>query len=130
MNVPSNLRYSKKHEWTSAEGEQATVGITNFAQSELGDIVFVELPKIGDSFKKEMSFGSLESVKAVSEAYMPVSGRILAVNEDLLESPEKINADPYGEGWMIRIHLDTRQELDELMSAAQYLKYIQEESKD
>lgn len=130
MNVPDNLRYSKEHEWILAEGEQAAVGITDFAQSELGDVVFVELPKIGDSFEKDTSFGSLESVKAVSEAYIPVSGKILAVNEDLLESPEKINADPYGEGWMIRIHLNSRQELDALMSAPQYSEYIQEEAKD
>ena len=130
MNVPENLCYSKEHEWVLAEREQATVGITDFAQSQLGDVVFVELPKIGDYFKKGLSFGSLESVKAVSEAYMPVSGRILTINEDLLESPEKINDDPYGKGWMIRICLNNHQELDGLMRAAQYSKYIQEESKD
>jgi len=129
MNIPEHLLYSKEHEWLSREDDAVTIGITDFAQHELGDVVFVELPEIGRSLAAEDTFGSLESVKAVSEAFTPVAGEVTEVNESLLDAPDKINEDPYGEGWMIRLRLQDPSQLDGLMSPDQYSKYTQEESK-
>ncbi|WP_274363399.1 glycine cleavage system protein GcvH [Paenibacillus thermotolerans] len=120
MNVPAELRYSEEHEWVKVEGNQATVGITEFAQNELGDIVFVELPKVGDAISLGDPFGSVESVKTVSELYAPVSGKVVKVNEDLTGAPEKINASPYGDGWMIVVEMDDAEELNKLWSADKY----------
>src|SRR5919106_6214030 len=104
-NVPEDLHYSKDHEWIRVEGDTGTIGITDHAQHSLGDVVYVELPKIGESFSAHEPFGSVESVKAVSELFTPVSGEILEVNESLHDAPEKVNSDPYGGGWMIRIRI-------------------------
>ncbi|HEY3136902.1 MAG TPA: glycine cleavage system protein GcvH [Blastocatellia bacterium] len=127
-NTPEDLSYTKDHEWIRAKGNEATVGITDHAQNQLGDVVYVELPKVGDKFESSEPFGSVESVKAVSEIYMPVSGAVIEVNEALNDSPEQVNEDPYGEGWMIRIKVDKPAELDALLTAAEYEDYIKEES--
>ncbi|MEE8349554.1 MAG: glycine cleavage system protein GcvH [Acidobacteriota bacterium] len=128
MNIPENLLYSKEHEWLSREGEVVTIGVSDFAQKELGDVVFVELPEVGHSLSAQDAFGSLESVKAVSEAFTPVGGEVTEVNESLLDAPDKVNEDPYGEGWMIRLRLEDASQMDNLMSPEEYLKYTQEES--
>ena len=128
MNIPENLLYSKEHEWLSQEDDVATIGITDHAQHELGDVVFVELPEVGQSLASEAAFGSLESVKAVSEAFTPVAGEVTEVNESLLDAPDKVNEDPYGEGWMIRLRLQDPSQLEGLMSPDDYAKYTQEES--
>lgn len=128
MNIPDELLYSKEHEWLRLEGETATVGITDYAQSELGDVVFVDLPEVGAAVDANQAFGSLESVKAVSEAYLPVTGEVVEANKSLEESPEKINDDPYGEGWMIRIRLTEASQTDSLMSAQEYARYLEEAS--
>jgi glycine cleavage system H protein len=127
-NTPEDLSYTKDHEWIRAKGNEATVGITDHAQNQLGDVVYVELPKVGDKFESSEPFGSVESVKAVSEIYMPVSGAVIEVNEALNDSPEQVNEDPYGEGWMIRIKVDKPAELDALLTAAEYEDYIKEEA--
>jgi glycine cleavage system H protein len=127
-NTPEDLSYSKDHEWVRVQGEQATVGITDHAQNQLGDVVYVELPRVGDKFEAAEPFGSVESVKAVSEIYMPVGGSVIAVNEALNDSPEKVNQDPYGDGWMIRISIDNPAQIDGLLSAAEYEDYIKEEA--
>jgi glycine cleavage system H protein len=123
-NVPEGLYYSKDHEWLRVEGETGTVGITDHAQHSLGDVVYVELPKAGESFAAHDTFGSVESVKAVSELFLPVAGEVTEVNESLTDEPEKVNNDPYGEGWMLRIRLSNRGEVDSLLSAAEYEDYI------
>ena len=123
-NVPEGLYYSKDHEWLRVEGETGTVGITDHAQGSLGDVVYVELPKVGDTFGAHEAFGSVESVKAVSELFLPVAGEVTEVNESLTDEPEKVNNDPYGEGWMLRIRLSNRGEVDSLLSAAEYEDYI------
>ncbi len=128
MNAPDDLLYSKEHEWILNKNDVATLGITDHAQKELGDVVFVELPEVGATFDANESFGSVESVKAVSEVYMPVSGEIVETNESLLDAPEKTNDDPYGEGWIIRIRLGNPSELESLMSSQEYSKYVEEES--
>ena len=128
MNIPENLLYSKDHEWLSRDDDVVTLGITDYAQHELGDVVFVELPEIGQSLSAEDAFGSLEAVKAVSEAFTPVAGEVTEVNESLLDAPEKVNSDPYGEGWIIRLRLQDPSQLDGLMSPEEYTKYTQEES--
>lgn len=130
MNLPEELLYSKEHEWIRLEGNIATIGITDYAQSELGDVVFVELPEIGHSLAAEGVFGSLESVKAVSEIYTPVSGQITQVNSSLEDSPEKVNDDPYGNGWMIQIQVTDTSETGKLMSALDYAVYIQKGSQE
>ena len=130
MNAPDGLLYSKEHEWLSTENDIATIGITDHAQKELGDVVFVELPEVGNTFGAEDAFGSLESVKAVSEAFMPVSGEVVEVNEVLLDAPEKINEDPYGEGWMIRVRVQNQSELGQLMSSQDYSRYVEEETQE
>jgi glycine cleavage system H protein len=123
---PDNLLYTKDHEWVRVDGELGTVGITHFAQAELGDIVYVELPKAGEKLAQNDSFGSVESVKAVSEIFMPVSGTIEKVNDGLNDSPENVNNDPYGEGWMVVVKLEKPSELDALMSAAEYEDFLNE----
>ena len=123
-NVPEGLFYSKDHEWLRVEGETGTVGITDHAQHSLGDVVYVELPKKGETFSAHDTFGSVESVKAVSELFLPVAGEVTEVNESLTDEPEKVNTDPYGEGWMLRVKLSNRGEVDSLLSAAEYEDYI------
>ena len=126
-NIPEDLHYSKDHEWIRVEGETGTVGITDHAQDSLGDVVFVELPRVGDKFEAHESFGNVESVKAVSELYCPVSGEVTEVNESLQDEPEKVNTDPYGAGWMIKLRLNDRGEVDKLMNAAEYEDYTKAE---
>jgi len=127
MSVKEDLYYSEDHEWVREEEECLVIGVTDFAQEELGDIVFVELPEVDEEFDKGDSFGVLESVKAVSDTFIPVSGRVIEVNEDLLDNPERINDDPYGEGWLIKIDPADDSELDELLSAEEYADFIEEE---
>jgi len=125
--TPTDLLFSREHEWLRIDGEIGTVGITNHAQQELGDVVYVELPKSGDNFDAGATFGSVESVKAVSELFMPVSGEVVEVNEELGSAPERINADPYGVGWMLRVRLRDRNETKGLMSAKEYDEFTQAE---
>ena len=127
-NVPEGLYYSKDHEWLRVEGDTGTVGITDHAQSSLGDVVYVELPKPGETFSAHDVFGSVESVKAVSELYFPVGGEILESNQSLNDEPEKVNNDPYGAGWMLKVKLASRGEVDSLLSAAEYEDYIKSDS--
>ena len=127
-NVPENLHYSKDHEWVRVEGDTAVVGITDHAQDQLGDVVYVELPKAGEEFEAHESFGSVESVKAVSEIFTPVSGKVAEVNESLNDEPEQVNKDPYGEGWMIKIKLSSAGEVDSLLTAAEYEDFTKAES--
>jgi glycine cleavage system H protein len=126
MSIPKELRYSEEHEWVKTEGEKVRVGITHFAQSELGDIVFVELPEVGDTVTADEPFGSVESVKTVSELYAPVSGKVVEVNEDLNDNPEFVNESPYEKAWMIVIEPSDASELDSLMTAEQYEEMINE----
>ena len=123
MNIPVNLKYTKDHEWISIEGDIATVGITDFAQGELGDIVYVEIEKIGENFLKEEVFGTVEAVKTVSDLFMPVTGEIIDINEKLNEKPELVNEDPYGQGWMIKIKLNNSG-MSDLLNSDQYKKLI------
>ena len=123
-NVPENLHYSKDHEWVRVEGDIAVVGITDHAQEQLGDVVYVELPKSGEEFIAHESFGSVESVKAVSEIYAPVSGDVVEANGDLQNAPEKINTDPHGSGWLVKVRLTNAAELNGLMDAPAYEAYI------
>ena len=125
MSLPQDLKYSEDHEWIKVEGNTATIGITDFAQSELGDIVFVELPEEGDDISTGDSFGSVESVKTVSELYAPVSGSIVAVNEELEDSPELVNENPYEGAWMLKVELSDESELDNLLDAAGYQAVIE-----
>jgi glycine cleavage system H protein len=118
--VPTDLRYTKDHEWVRVDGEEATVGITEYAATQLGDIVFVELPDVGRALSQSATFGVVESVKAVSDLFAPVGGEVVAINEALAGSPEQVNADPYGEGWMVRVRLTEKSEVDELLDAAAY----------
>ena len=120
MNFPENLKYTKDHEWILVEGDEAKIGITEFAQGELGDIVFVDISSEGETLDAEEVFGSVEAVKTVSELYMPVSGEILEVNADLENAPETVNSDPYGNGWMVRVKLSDASQIDGLMSAEDY----------
>ncbi len=119
-NIPDDLHYSKDHEWVRVDGNIAIVGITDYAQDSLGDVVYVELPKTGDEFAANESFGNVESVKAVSEMFSPVSGEIVGTNETLADAPEKVNGDPYGEGWMIRVQMSNAGEVDSMLTAAEY----------
>lgn len=120
MNFPADLKYTKDHEWVRIEGDIATVGITDFAQSELGDIVYVDVNTVGDTVDKEAVFGTVEAVKTVSDLFMPVSGEILELNDGLESAPETVNKDPYGGGWMIKIRLSNPAEIDGLLSADAY----------
>ncbi|MDL1891839.1 glycine cleavage system protein GcvH [Sphingobacteriales bacterium CHB3] len=124
MNFPADLKYTKDHEWLKVDGDTGTIGITDYAQGELGDVVFVELPAIGKAVKAHDSFGTIEAVKAVSDLYAPVSGSILEVNKELEKSPETVNKDPYGAGWMVKIKLSNASELSELLDASAYKALI------
>ncbi len=128
MNVPEDLRYTKEHEWARLEGGDAVVGITDYAQSELGDIVFVDLPEVGDSYESGDPFGSVESVKAVSEVFCPVGGEVIEVNSKLEESPELINQSPHEKAWMIKVRIANPDELKELLGAEEYEEYLQEQA--
>ena len=127
---PGDYRYTKEHEWIKVNGDVGTVGITDYAQHELGDVVFVELPKVGAKFEANQPFGTVESVKAVSEIYCPVSGQVTEVNTALANSPETINKDPHGAAWLIKIKLSRPTELDALMDSAAYQAYIAEKQKE
>ncbi len=128
MNTPTDLKYTKQHEWVKLNGKTAIIGVTEHAQEQLGDIVYVELPDVADFLKKEESFGVLESVKAVSDCYAPLSGRVLEVNDALFDAPELVNDDCYGEGWMVKLELDDNAELNELLSAQEYTAFVKEET--
>jgi len=121
---PDNLKYTKDHEWIDVKEDSATIGISFFAQKELGDVVFVELPEVGRTLKAGEEFGNIESVKAVSEVYSPVSGQITEVNSALVDQPEQVNAEPYGSGWIMKLRLADPKELDNLMDAAAYKEYV------
>ncbi|PLR67124.1 MULTISPECIES: glycine cleavage system protein GcvH [Bacillaceae] len=127
MNTPKELRYSEEHEWVKVEGEKVRIGITDFAQSELGDIVFVELPEVGDEIKADEPFGSVESVKTVSELYAPISGKVVEINEDLDDSPEFVNESPYEKAWMIVIEPSSVSDVENLMTAEQYEEMTNED---
>jgi len=124
MMTPENLKYTQDHEWILIEGDTATLGITNFAQKELGDIVYVDVDTLDETIAKGEVFGSVEAVKTVSDLFMPVSGEIIAFNESLEDEPEKVNKDPYGEGWMIKIKISDLSQLDELLDAKKYKELI------
>lgn len=124
MNIPENLRYTKDHEWLTMEGDTATIGITDFAQSELGDIVYVEIETLGKALSAESVFGTVEAVKTVSDLFLPVSGTILEVNPALSGAPELVNSDPYGEGWMIKMKVDNPADVDQLLDAAAYKNLV------
>lgn len=125
MNVPADLKYTKDHEWLKIEGEHALVGITDFAQHELGDIVFIEVETVGEILQKHEAFGTIEAVKTVSDMYMPVGGEVIEFNETLTSTPEIINKDPYNQGWVVKIKIGNTDELSELLSPEQYLAQIQ-----
>lgn len=127
MEVPPGLKYSKEHEWVVVEESVATVGITDHAQEQLGEIVYIELPSVGEKISKDDPFGVVESVKAVSDIYAPVSGTVVEVNEDLPESPEVINEDPYGDGWFIKVKISDLSELDDLMDNEEYEEMVAKE---
>lgn len=129
MNFPAELRYSKEHEWVRVQNKIAIIGISDYAQKELGEVVFVDLPKIGRQMKSNETFGIVESVKAVSDLYTPVSGKIVKNNAKLEEDPELINTDPYGEGWIIEVEMSNEAELGELLPAQEYEAYVAEEKK-
>ena len=124
MTIPANLKYSKDHEWIRAEGDLAYVGITDFAQGQLGDIVFVDVTTVGETLEKDQVFGTIEAVKTVSDAFIPVDGEVTEFNESLNDSPELVNKDPYGEGWMIKIKMSDPSQLDQLLSPEDYGKLI------
>ncbi|MBW8199501.1 glycine cleavage system protein GcvH [Flagellimonas abyssi] len=124
MNIPSELKYTKDHEWVKIDGDIATVGITDFAQSELGDIVYVEVETLDETLDKEEVFGTVEAVKTVSDLFLPLSGEIIEFNEALEDEPEKVNSDPYGDGWMVKIKISEPSEVEELMSADDYKALI------
>ena len=128
MNIPAELKYTKDHEWIRIEGDVATVGITDFAQGELGDIVYVEVETLDETLDKEEVFGTVEAVKTVSDLFLPLSGEIIAFNETLEEEPEKVNSDPYGEGWIMRIQAENDADLEDLMDAEAYGAYLEQES--
>ncbi len=124
MSIPNDLHYSKDHEWTKIEGEIVTIGITDYAQGELGDIIFFEFPEVGMKMTKGDPFGTIEAVKTVADLFAPISGRILEINSDLEDNPALVNEDPYSKGWLIKIELSDRVELDELLDAEQYGEFI------
>lgn len=130
MDFPEGLKYSKEHEWVLVEDDVAIIGITEFAQGELGDIVFVELPEVGEKISKDDPFGSLESVKAVSDIFAPISGAVVEINDDLKENPETINEDPYGDGWMIKVQMTDLDELKDLMSSEDYAEFIEQQKEE
>ena len=122
--LPSDLKYTREHEWLKIEGREGLIGITDYAQSQLGDVVYVELPTPGTTFAQADTFGVVESVKAVSDLYMPIGGQVVAKNDTLLDNPEKINENPYGNGWIIKIEVDTEYNTDDLLDAEQYEKLV------
>lgn len=122
---PENFYYTKDHEWLKVEGDEALIGITDYAQKQLGDIIYVDLPQVGKILKAKETLGSVESVKSVSDVFSPVSGEVVAVNEALSQTPDLINKDPHGEGWIARIRLENKEELNQLMKAADYEKYLE-----
>ncbi|UJH90865.1 glycine cleavage system protein GcvH [Antarcticibacterium sp. 1MA-6-2] len=124
MNIPQELKYTKDHEWVKIEGDIATVGVTHFAQSELGDIVYVEVETVGETLDREEVFGTVEAVKTVSDLFLPLSGEILEFNDSLEGTPEKVNSDPYGEGWMVKIRISDENEISDLLSAEEYKEVI------
>lgn len=124
MNIPADLKYTKDHEWVKIEGDTAIIGITHFAQSELGDIVYVDVETLNETIEKEEVFGSVEAVKTVSDLLMPITGEIIEFNEALADEPEKVNSDPYGAGWMIKVSISDASQIDELLSAAAYGELI------
>jgi glycine cleavage system H protein len=124
MNVPKELKYTKDHEWLKIEGDQATIGITDFAQSELGDIVYVEVETLNETLEIEAVFGTVEAVKTVSDLFMPVSGEIIAINESIEDTPEIVNEDPYGKGWMIKVKFNNPSELEQLLDAETYTELV------
>jgi glycine cleavage system H protein len=126
MNTPSNLKYTKDHEWISVDGDIATVGITDFAQSELGDIVYVEVETLDESLDKDEVFGTVEAVKTVSDLFIPLSGEVIEFNESLESEPEKVNSDAYGEGWMIKIKISNPEEINQLLDAESYKELVGE----
>ena len=128
--LPDDRKYSKEHEWIKVDGENGTIGITDFAQKELGDVVYVELPEVGATVASMEVFGNIESVKAVSELFSPVSGEVVETNDKVVDAPELVNADPHGDAWLIVLKLSDASQLDGLMSAAQYQEYIDKEGKD
>lgn len=130
MEFPEGLKYSKEHEWVLVEDKIAIVGITEYAQQELGDIVYVELPEVGDKVVKDDPFGAVESVKAVSDVYAPISGTVVEVNDTLPDNPETINDDPYGDGWMIKVEMSDMDDLKDLMSAEEYAEYIEQQKEE
>ena len=130
MDFPEGLKYSKEHEWVLVEDDVAIIGITEFAQGELGDIVFVELPEVGEKISKDDPFGSLESVKAVSDIFAPISGSVVEINDDLKENPETVNEDPYGDGWMIKVQMTDLDELKDLMSSQDYAEFIEQQKEE
>ncbi|UCH63576.1 MAG: glycine cleavage system protein GcvH [Fidelibacterota bacterium] len=124
MNIPEDLFYTKDHEWVRLEDDTATVGITDFAQGELGDIIFLEFPDVGDAFNQGEAFGTVEAVKTVADLFMPISGEVIVVNTDLEEAPEKVNSDAYGEGWMVKVKLSNPAEKEHLLNAVAYKDLI------
>lgn len=126
-NIPENLRYTKDHEWVAVNGNEATVGITHYAQNALGDVVYIELPNVGESLDAHDVLGSVESVKAVSEIFIPISGEILEINETLNDTPEVVNDDPYGDAWLIKVKMDDTGQIDELLSAVEYGDFLESE---
>jgi glycine cleavage system H protein len=123
-NIPENLRYTKDHEWINVDGDTATIGITDYAQHSLGDVVYIDMPRVGDKFGAHEAIGSVESVKAVSEVFTPIAGEIVQVNEGLNDAPEKVNSDPYGDGWFIKVKMDNPGEADALLSGEEYEEYL------
>lgn len=123
-NIPENLRYSKDHEWVSVDGETATIGITDYAQHALGDVVYIDMPRVGDKFATHEAFGSVESVKAVSEIFTPVAGEVVEVNDGINDTPEAVNKNPYSDGWMVKVKMDNPGEADAMLSAVEYEEYL------
>jgi len=130
MEFPEGLKYSKEHEWVLVEDKVAIIGITEFAQHELGDVVYVELPEVGEKVVKDDPFGAVESVKAVSDVFAPVGGTVVEINDTLPESPETINDDPYGDGWMIKVEMTDKDDLKDLMSAEEYAEYLEQQKEE
>ena len=124
MNFPADLKYSKEHEWVRVEGNKGTVGITDFAQKELGDIVYVDITTLGDTVTKDAVFGTVEAVKTVSDLFLPVSGKVLEQNKDLDGAPESVNTDPYGKGWIVKVKMDNPEEVSNLLTAEAYQKHV------
>jgi glycine cleavage system H protein len=126
---PDELRYTRSHEWVRLDGEIGTIGITDHAQKELGEIVYLELPEVGHLFKADEEFGTVESVKAVSELYIPITGEVVEINAAAVAEPGMVNEDPFGDGWLVKIRIGSNQELEALLTAAQYAEYLREEEK-